>query len=326
MGNGQTSYKVEYKRWPKRETHERTTNYLGRTESLSSYKPGEKLSFGKVNEQILKRRFPDEFKLISKGWGYVDGERRSYTSNEDFCLTELKYFMQDGVLKTVNPAVKQMSSFAYCDDVYWKKCFPNWDVSSADSFDPYLFEKCQVWIKSVVSYQKFYFNRIYKLLEKESVRNHPFTITFINALREFAATNNNYDRLADEILAAYSLAVRESEYKCSFPSEIIINKEREINVPRECWYKDCAISPEHKLLTENIIKRRQCVINICDINIENLNVGNNEILITCQNKFEGMKINVDNLPFRVDQKTPFFIPTYVNSVLPILVMLFFVLK
>jgi len=326
MGAGQSTYEINYKRWPKRETHERTTNYLNRTASLSTYKPGEKLSFGKSNTEILKKRFPEEFAFTDKGWGYVDGERTSYTTDERFCLLEIKYLFVDGVMRTANPATQHMVSTSYCDKVIYDKCFPNNIAVLESDIDPFLFQKCQVWIKSIVAYQKIFFYEIYQILKKENVRNHPFTITFINTLREFAATNNNYDQLANDILTAYSLAIRESEYKCAFPPELVAKKEKEINTPRECWYKDCAITSEYKLLSENIIKRRQCVINICDINIDNLNIGNNEILITCQNKYEGGKIDVESLPFRVDQQTPFFIPTYVNSVLPILVMLFFLLK
>lgn len=322
MGNNAVKYNIESKIWSKAYTHEYTTNPLERTNAISSYSKNSLLSLGKTDKEKINKRLNGEFELIEKGWGYIDAERKSYSIKKECCLTDKDFISEDGIIFTCDPIVKVLDATSYCDDVLSELCY-NQLLTKDKILDT--FNKCPVWIKSTVAKNKPILQYLLSVLADEDYISHEFTKTLLNSLREFATSENNFNLIADKIINSYSSVTKKKYYKCAFSPENIVLSEREQRVNKECWYKECVLAETYKLLTENIKKRKECVVTICDINIKNLDIGNNDLKIICQNKFNKNKIEIEDIPIIKDQETPFFIPTYINVLIPLFILLFLIL-
>lgn len=312
MGNSSTSLNVETKIWPKSFSHENYTNNFDRNLALVSYETNEYLSLGKIDTDVFKQQFGDEFFLKNTG-GFFDAYRKSYSNDPKCCLIQETYFIDDKYkINSCSPSVHTFNS-DLCDDVLYKTCIVEANVKHF---------KCKPWIRSVVERQTKYFKNIKEYAQKEENRNSEITQVFMVALYDFNNDTNNYLDIIDSIINSYSEKIKKNEYNCAFPSDNILNEEKKINTPKECWYKDCVLAPVYKLKSENLYKRKQCTLTICDINIKNLNIGNNKIEIICQNKFD-QQINLKNIAIKADKDTYFYIPTFYNNILPLLFILSF---
>lgn len=322
MGQGQGKYEVSTRIRQRAITHENRTTLLNRTQSLSSYERDEKLSLGKGDVNIFSKRLNDELLLTNKGSGYVDAERKRYANIIDVpecCLTSLEQINKNGVIFTCDPITKDLDSSSACDSILLSNCLQSLTAGKEVN------SNCNKWIKGVVKNNKSFLNDISYILSKEEIRNHPLVITFINSLREYNSSTNNYNKISDTIINSYSQQIKKNEYKCAYPSEEIIESENKEGIAKECWYKECVLSPEYKLLTENIFKRKECAFTICDINIKNIQIGNNDIQIICKNQYNrNNKFDIKDNPINQDLKmlTPFFIPDHKNITIPFLITLF----
>lgn len=316
---GSTSYlNIESRAWKKNKSHEIYTNVYDRNLSLVSYQPDEYLSFGKFNLDFLKNNFPNEFKIEEKGWNFYDGKRINYDTSiiEPCCLGYETYKIKDGGTRSCHVDTQTFNTNV-CDHVLYDTCFVKRDYK----------KKCPAWIRNVVELRKpAYFNLVKDFASKESNRKHAYTQVFLESLRDYNNNVNNYNYMADNILNSYSNDVKFNEYKCAFPPTHILNAEQENNsTPKECWYKECVLSPAYKLKSENLYKNKLCNVQICDIKIENLNISNNEITIQCANKYNSKKIEnfEEKIPYKIDQEELFFVPTFINTVIPFFIIFLF---
>lgn len=320
MGSNSTKYKIEPKIWQKGYDHEFKTQVLERTRAITVYEKNEKLSLGKADLKKTAEKFNNEFNLIDKGWGYIDATRNNYSNKDECCFIDSNYFTENNIIFTCDPLLKNFNTKSYCDDVIHNIC----NEQLLNNTNNY--KNCPIWIKSVVANNKKNLSQLISTLSNELYADHIYTQTLINSLREFSTVENNFDFIADKIINSYSEELKKTKYKCAFSPENIILTEQEQRLNKECWYKECVFSQEYLLLSENIKKRKECVLTICDINIKNLNISNNDIKIICQNKFNKNRIDLTQAAFFQDQITPFFIPTYINTVVPIFFLLFLILK
>lgn len=304
MGNSTTSVlNVEHRVWEQGVTHENTTKIFNRENALTSYTLNEKLSFGKIDPDILKYLYDDNFHMISKGQNYVDGYRRKYSDPEECCTTNLSFIKKYNITLSCSNDTKTFNN-DFCDDIMYKTC-----TGDGNS-------KCKAWIRAQVQRKGRHFTNLYKLALDEKLRAHEYVIAYAEALRDFATDSNNYNKMADDIINSYSDEIKYSEYKCAFPSFNIIEKEKNLKTPKECWYRDCALAPLYRLKLENIKKRELCNVTICDINIGALNISTQEIQIICKNKFNNQELDLSNTPIRQDIENFFFIPEFKNTILP----------
>jgi hypothetical protein len=307
-GSSSSTLNIDHKVWPTGITHETNTKIFNREAAMSSYLPNERLSFGKIDPEILKYLYNDKFFIIDKGQNYLDGYRTSYSDVPECCTTNNTFIKKYNVILSCSDDTKTFNN-DFCDDTMYKTC-----TMSTNS-------KCNSWIRSQVQRKGKYFNAIKKLAFDEKLRSNEYIISFIEALRDFATDTNGYNGIADEILDSYSDYVKNTEYKCAFPSVSIIEKEKNIQTPRECWYKDCSLAPQHKLKLESLKKREMCNITICDININSLNMSTQDIQIICKNKYNNQTIDVSkNNPLKDDMETIFFIPEFKNTLFPIYIL------
>lgn len=308
MGSSSSTLQISYKVWPSGVTHETYTKIFNREEALTSYLPGERTSFGKVDKDILKYLFNDTFTIIDKGQNYLDGYRNKYSDIEECCTTDIIYKKEYNAILSCSNDTKTFNN-DFCDEIMYKTCI--------DKGGP----KCKVWIRAQVERKGKKFDSLYSLALKEEFRSHDLTISFLESLRDFATDTNKYNLLADAILDSYSDEIKYKEYKCAFPISFIIDKEKYIKIPKECWFKDCSLSPLYKLKTENIRKRDLCNITICDININQLNMSKQDVQIICKNKYNNQSIDISKLPIKQDIDNFFLIPEFKNMILPFYTLL-----
>lgn len=315
MGGKNTKFDIEYKTWPKYETHESRTNIYERDASIPSYQKNEKLSFGHAAHEIIQRRFNNEFSITDKGNSLHDGVRKTYSDNPDCCLIEDVYIISNNVIATCDPFTKNLNS-TYCDNILYNECV----VKKGNNV------KCKPWVRSVVQYAKPIFLNVLPALAEEKERNNPLTIEMINALRDFATDTNTFNDIADKIILNYSNDILINEYKCIFPPTNIRRIENtRINVPRECWYRECALAPSHKLLKENLKMRRVCRITSCNIDIAKLEITDNDIAISCQNVYSEQRFDIqNNNALRIDQPDLFYIPSLQTTFIPLFLLLLLV--
>lgn len=318
MGGSNSVLNVESHVWPKAESHEIYTTVFERSISLVSYEPNEFLSFGKLDLNYFEKNFPGEFVLEKKGINYYDGKRKKYSDEvlEKCCLDNDTYKTINDGLRTC-PVDTQTFNSNVCDDIMYNTCFEK-NISN---------KNCTLWIRNVAQYYKIkYFNKVKAFVSKEENRNHPFTQIFFESLRDYNNASNNYNFIVDEIIDSYSNSIKFKEYKCAFPPNYILEQEKDNNsTPRECWYKECVLSPLYKLKTENIYKKKICNTQICDIKIDSININANDIIIKCLNKYNNKKITnlSDNIPFKLDNEDLFYVPGFINTALPFFIIFLF---
>lgn len=311
-----TDVKIDHYVWPEGQSHEIESNIINREKALISYEKDEKLSFGKTEPSIIRDIYNDDFLLTPKGQNYVDGERKHYAGPEKCCLIDLNYYKENNKIYTCDRSAQTFNS-DFCDDVLFKTCI----------LDLQNHHKCVAWIQSAVERNNKYVNAIMDLSFKPEFlqyRSHEYMQAFLSSLRNYASEYNNYNNMADNILNSYPEQIKYNEYKCAFSQDNINNQEKEIQTYKECWYKECVLSPVYKLKTENINKRRNCTISICDINIKDLKINNQDIQISCKNKFTNQTIDITDIALTKDKENLFFIPTFNNTVAPLLFLLFFI--
>lgn len=301
--------------YPKGESHESFTNIFQREKAFVSYQEDERLSFGKCNSERLRKMFENTFTLIPKD-GYIDGARNSYSPNTECCFNKYLYSKTGDHIQICPIHTKNYNSDG-CDETMYQSCF----------FDnKHLNNYCTLWIRSMAQLRisSSVFSKMLTFFSNPNNYNHKYISAFITALRDFADEKNNYNFLVDEILNNYSDEIKK-EFPCAFPSKYIIEKEKELKLNKECWYKECVLSPIHKLKTSNIQNRDLCQITICDININQLNMNTQDIKIICNNKFTKNQIDIEkNNPIIQDIDNFFFIPTFKNVLLPTFTLLFFI--
>jgi hypothetical protein len=309
MGGESSTLKVDSKVWKKAYFHENNVKPFENNLAIVSHENNEYLSIGKIDPKLFKSLYGDEFELKNTN-NFYDIYRKSYSNEVNCCLINKTYYTNsDYKIKSCDPNVHTFNS-NLCDYVFKDLCL--------QSEHP----KCKAWVRSVVELNKPYFNDILRYISEEDNRNKEITQVFINALYDFSNNKNNYLEIIDNILNSYSDTIKTNEYKCAFPPTEILDLEKRLKTPRECWYKECVLSPTHKLLSGNYYKRSQCHITICDINIKNLQISNNKIEIICNNSKNKIKQNLlYTNPLQTDKTDIIFIPTYLNTILPLLLIL-----
>lgn len=305
MGGSNSTIRIDHRVWPAGTTHETYSNIFNREDALSSYLKKERLSFGKVDPNILRDMYNDNFLIIDKGQNYYDGSRSTYSDPPECCTTDQPYIKKYNVVLSCSDSTKTFDSDK-CDDVMFNTC-----TTQSNN-------KCTAWIRAQVERKGKYFDQLAKISADYKIRNDPYVIAFIEALRDFAADGNNYNTIADQILDSYPPEIQNSEYKCAYPSSYIIEQEKRLQTPKECWYKECALVPLYKLRLSNIRRRDMCTITICDIDIKTLNMSVQDLQIICKNKYTNKSINIlRNDPIRQDKENLFFIPEFKNTIFPL---------
>lgn len=309
MGN-KSSVEIEIKTWPEGTWVEKEIPISARNSNINTYQNNELLSFGRTDLQFLKKKYGNDFLYIDKGQNFFDGKRNDYSDPSMCCLTDINFITtNNGVNISCGDYTKNFSN-SFCDNIMFTEV-KNYSTNP----------KCESWIRSVVERQSKYFNQLYNFFSNPSLRNKEHFIFFMNALRDFATEKNNYNNLADEIILNYSDEIKNREYKCAFPSSEIIQKEKNSHTPKECFYKECVLTPRHKLLYSNIVQRERCTNTVCDIDIKKLNMNTQDLQIICKNKFQKNKLEKIEVSLDKDSKDLFFIPTFQNTLLPLFFLL-----
>lgn len=308
MGGTNSVIKIDHRIWPAGDSHETYSSIFNREDALNSYNRKDRLSFGKVDPNLLKQLYNDNFSIINKGQNYYDGARYKYDNEPECCTSTQPYIKKFNVIVSCSNDTKTFETDR-CDDVMYPVCTNERN------------EKCKAWIGMQIERKGKYFNKIVEKFSNVDLRNDPYTIVVLESLRTFATENNGYDLIADQILNSYPSDIQNTEYKCAFPSSYIIKKEEDLQTPKECWYKECVLSPVHKLRLSNIRRRDMCTFTVCDIDIKQLNMSVQDLQIICKNKYTKKSINIANSdPIRKDKENIFFIPEFKNTILPIYII------
>lgn len=315
---GTTSLSVDSKIWKQGVSHEMSANFWSSYKGLASAEKGEYKSLG---VSIISTNNLSEFD-IEQVDNFSNVKRKSYITKDsayinDCCLEEMLYTLNDNQLLTCDPDCKNYAGNG-CDTILFNACI---NSSSEILIKPVNTDRCRVWIRSVVERESETFNDLLAYFRKEEIRQDPLTIEFISALRYFASDVNNYNNIADNIIEDYSEEVKNSEYKCAFsPNDILFQAKNIVDTPKECWYKECALSPKYKLLSSNILNQQRCQISICSINMDQIDVSNNNILITCKNEYTSQNFDIEkkNPARTVAKKKDFYIPSFPNTAIPLI--------
>lgn len=307
MGGNNTTLEIDHRVWESGVSHETSSKIFNREKALSSYMIDEKLSFGKVDKDILKKLFDDNFQIIEKGEDYIDGVRKKYTNMIDCCTKDVIFEKDMNVVLSCSNDTKTFNN-DFCDDTMYQLCTKERN------------DKCKAWITSQVQRRGKYFNDLLLIASMQEKRSDEYVIAFLEAMRNFNTDSNNYNNNVDNILNSYSETIQKNEYKCSFPSFAIIEKEKELQTAKECWYKECVLSPLYKLKTENIKKRNLCSVTICDIDIKKLDMSVQDLQILCKNKYNNKRFDIKDNPVQEDIYNIFFIPEFKNTLLPIYII------
>lgn len=303
MGGTQSS--IQHRVWPKGTSSESFSSIFDRRIAIPSYEEDELLSLGTCDINIFNTMFNTNFQVFSKGQSYYDAERNKYSDNEECCLTTPMTNTDSGVIFSCSSDTKRFTN-TFCDEALRKKCInPDGNVN------------CPVWIRASIQRNNTETINLFTTYAKKYF-DDPYSKAFIIALRDFATDNNGFNDIADSILNSYSDEIKSNSLKCAFPSRDILDNEEKINTAIECWYRECVITTLDKLITKNIIRRNECVISVCDINISQLNMDNQDIMITCKNQFKQSSIDIENNPIKKDMKNMFFIPDARNTTFPLL--------
>lgn len=315
---GTTSLSIDSKIWKQGVSHEMSANFWSSYEGLASAEKGEYKSIG---VSIVPTNQLLEFD-IEKVDNFSNVKRKSYITKDNSyfnncCLQEMLYTLDDNQLLTCDPDCKNYAGNG-CDAVLANACINSLSEISPNTVNT---DRCRAWIRSVVERKGENFNDLLTFFRKEEIRQDPLTIEFISALRYFANDTNNYNNIADNIIENYSEEVKKSEYKCAFsPDNILFQAKTIVDTPKECWYKECALSPKYKLLSSNILNQQKCQISICSINMDQIDVSNNNILITCKNEYTNQNFDIENKnPAKTDaKKKDFYIPSFLNTAIPLI--------
>lgn len=306
MGSS-NSVQISHKVWPKGTSHEAFTNIFNRQKAIPAYQYDEPMSLGRCDVNVFDNLYNKTIHTELKGETYKDGLRKNYSDTIKCCLIRETSYLDNGVVYSCSNDTKNYNNNV-CDFVLRDAC------TNGSSFN------CKTWLRSTV--QRFDIETIKLFTEFAKTHfDHEYSNAFLVALRDFATTNNKLDAIADEIIDSYSSEIKKEFFKCAFPISEISNKEQEVFIPKECWYKECALAPIERLKTKNINNRQQCSITLCDIDIKKLNMSTQNIQIICNNKFKEPRIDIVNNPITQDIEQIFFIPTVKNTVIPLLTLL-----
>lgn len=276
------------------------------------------------------------YKPIIKPGGYTELEKNGDLGSDDFCCThDWRYAWVDtnnqmsqnanlfSSLYTCDPRTIQVGTNNICDDSLYKVCI------NENEFDLKIKSKCYVWLKGL--YTRYLtsasiisdINNKLRITCSENI-DHPLCDIWLSSIRN--SGNPIYFDIADSVLRAQK---DKSRFKCSFPPQYIIDAQRKIATPRECWYKECVFSPNHFLLTENITLKNNCMLTECNINIGSLDiVAQTEIVLTCNNtkkvnssksESESLHKEAEDYRFLIPDNTIFFL-------LILIFLLFLILK
>lgn len=315
MGSSTTKeeVKIDTTAWPLGTSDEYTSNFFFRTKALLTYKDFELLSFGRFKDDVIQNKFNTEFYVNAKKDDLNDGYRKTSLGKTDkCCFIDENYYIEDGKYYTCEPRLKNISS-STCEKTILDYCINNMNEHKI----------CNTWIKSMAEKgrlsQSSFQVMVEKFLRSYEYIDHEYYKTFIIALREYATVYNNFNSLIDSHIQNIPYSLRH-KYKCAFAPEEILQEEKIINTSKECWYKECVFSPVYKLKSENLFNRKTCNILLCDININSLNISKQDIHISCKNTFKSNSVDIKNTPLNKDMEIDIFIPTFKNSILPLIIL------
>lgn len=309
MGNN-SSVEIDVKTWPQGTWSEKELPVTTRNKNINTYHENELISFGRTNIDFLKKKYGNDFIFTDKGQNFFDGVRNDYTDPVSCCLTNTNFTVtNDGVNISCGDYTKNFNN-DFCDITMYEEVRKN-------SQNP----KCLTWIRAIVQRNSAYVKILANLFRVSEMRNSDYLICFMNALRDFATEKNGYNNLADEIILGYSDEIKKEEYKCAFSSYDILEKQKMSQTPKECFYRECVISPRHKLLYANLKQRERCTNTVCDIDIKNLQMSKQELQIICKNKFQQNRLETLEISTNKDIKDIFFVPTFQNTLLPLFLLM-----
>ncbi|BAO49416.1 poxvirus myristoylprotein [Alphaentomopoxvirus acuprea] len=289
-----------------------------------------------INERIPIGIFsnkPDEYtnfhgySPIFKPGGYVELSKESDVAPDDVCcISDLRYSWVDEYgnlfqdanitydLFTCDPRTIQVGRSNICDNSMYKFCIQN--------MDPNLKNKCNVWLRGLFNRQLLESGLISTINNimiphcSENINNLNCDI-WLSAIRQ--SGNEVYFNIADNVIRAQ---VDKSNLKCAFPPKYIIDAQSDLGVSRECWYRECAFTPNYLLLTENIIIKNNCHLTECNINIRNLDiVSTTEMAILCNNHIVAKTSKDDSNTLIQQAENNIFLLTE-HNILFILIMIF----
>lgn len=243
--------------------------------TLHIYEYYDRVPIGINKDDILKNLVP-EFIVKNKPGGLIELERKSYLAPDSICcLHDDRYAWVDenniisnpsfnNTLYTCHPSTIKVGENNICDNVLYNHCliYKNTDKIG----------KCRVWLDGVL---KRYItsnemvNNINNYMTdqcNEDVNNHVYCKHWLSSIRK--SGNPNFEYIADLII---NNQIDKKNFKCAFPPEHILN-ENNILEPYECWFRECALSENWKLLTKNIINKNNCSLTDCNISIGSLNI------------------------------------------------------
>lgn len=243
--------------------------------TLYIYEYNQRVPIGINNSDILNKLVP-EYGIKNKPGKMIELERKSYLAPDSLCCiyddryawinndNNISTPSFNNTLLTCHPSTIKVGENNICDDVLYNQCLINKNID--------ILGKCEVWLDGVLkrySTSKDMVNKINNYMTSRcnnDINNHVYCKYWLSSIR--LSGNPDFEYIADSIITNQ---FDKKEFKCAFPPEYIL-KENNILEPLECWYRECVLSANWKLLTKNITVKNTCSLTDCNISIGSLNI------------------------------------------------------
>ncbi|AKS26353.1 putative myristylated membrane protein 2 [Diachasmimorpha longicaudata entomopoxvirus] len=296
MGGSHTKFERDHRVWGRNVTEE---DVLPRADHfvMASYPLEDRIRQG-------RNKHYSEFKYVASEH-LQDAQRRMYKGNATkCCLGAYRYERDQDDIFTCDPQSLDPQG-VFCNEIMEKHCLEDDFIS-----------KCFLWIPSAVDNVN---SPIHTFCKDETRRNDKRCQIYYTSMRE---TSMKHSAEIDAIFNEFSEEVKK-EYLCMFPPASVLEDQKKTVTPYECWYKPCVLSPISELSSQNISKRQQCKLTICDIHIQELKTKKSDIQIACNKVYTKTDlIGKDSATF-IDKETLFSVPDF-DVFLPALIVLLFV--
>lgn len=243
--------------------------------TLHIYDYNDRVPIGITNTDILPKLVP-EFNIINKPGRYIELHRKSYLAPDELCcINDDRYaWVTDNniisspsfnnSLYTCHPSTIAVGENNICDDVLYNNCLLNKNIN--------IYGKCTVWLDGVLKRYRTSSDMVNKTNNymtsqcNYDINNHVYCKHWLSSIRR--SGNPDFEYIADLIITNQ---INKNDFKCAFPPDYILKKNN-ILEPLECWYRECALSENWKLLTKNITIKNNCNLTDCNIAINSLNI------------------------------------------------------
>lgn len=273
MGN---KVEIDSKYWGSASFQEQDIKLGNILSTLYIHDYNERVPIGIAKPDHLNKLLP-EFAINIKPGKLIDIQRSSYNAPDSYCcIYNIRHWWTndnnnsllpdfDNSLITCHPGTIKVGESSICDEVLYDHCLLKKRTD--------ILGKCEVWLDGVLKrYDSISIGMVYRIHAymkaqcNYDVNNHVYCKHWLSSIRN--SGNPDFELIGDLII---SNQLNKENFKCAFPPEHILN-ENNILDPYECWYRECALSENWKLLTKNIAMKNSCSLTDCNISIGSLNI------------------------------------------------------